>query len=342
MQYSDEAPCFDGRPDPKAFIDWVNEMDHFFEYHKLSDDRKVRFAKLKLISRAKFFGQGIEAQRRQPPTFDWSEMIEVLSSKYIPHSYQQKRTLEVMQKRRNQFVEVLAQIEKISNELYLDFEDTPSSIAVDESDLSLRKLVELHSEFRDLQPDKGDRLNHVLDLLKIVKSLCKVLGLDFEKTVTKVHLSLSIDFEGTKSLTNKTIMGLTSTIQRLRDVKLKRMQLFKQKTKAAIIIQTHWRRYKAYSFYMHIQKASIVFQYSWRQRVAWKEFGKLKMVTRKKDPLQLESVPKVKRIDWIGVDNFVYVLPGNLKMGIIWSSCSEELKFESHVRMLIYSKYLIR
>ena len=33
------------------------------------------------------------------------------------------------------------------------------------------------------------------------------------------------------------------------------------------------------------------------------------MVARKKNPLQLESVPKVKRIDWIGVDNFLCVFP---------------------------------
>ncbi|GFZ15631.1 microtubule-associated protein 65-9 [Actinidia rufa] len=126
-----------------------------------------------------------------------------------------------MQERRNQFVEVLAQIEKISNKLYNDSDDTPSSLVVDESDLSIRKLGQLHSELRDLQQDKDDRLNHVLDLLKTVHSLCKVLGLDFETTVAKVHPSLGVDFEGKKSLTNKTIMGLTSTIQRLRNVKIK-------------------------------------------------------------------------------------------------------------------------
>ena len=41
MQYPDEAPTFDGRPDLKAFIDWVNEMDYFFNWNKLSDDSKV-------------------------------------------------------------------------------------------------------------------------------------------------------------------------------------------------------------------------------------------------------------------------------------------------------------
>ena len=113
---------------------------------------------------------------------------------------------------------------------------------------------------------------------------------------------------------------------------MKRFQRFKEKTKAAIIIQTHWRRHKAYSSYMRLQKAAMVFQCFWRRRVAWTVLGKLRMTVR---------VPKVERIDWIGVDNFVCVLPGNLKMGIIWSSCLEELKFESHARGLIYSKYLI-
>ncbi|GFS34610.1 microtubule-associated protein 65-9 [Actinidia rufa] len=76
-----------------------------------------------------------------------------------------------MQKKRNRFVEILEQIEKISNELYIDFEDTPSSIVVDESDLSLRKLEELHKGLRDLQQDKGDRQKYVLDLLKTANSL---------------------------------------------------------------------------------------------------------------------------------------------------------------------------
>ena len=229
MQYPDEAPTFDGRPDPKVFIDWANEMDYFFDWHKLSDDRKVRFARLKLIGRAKFFWQSIEAQRRQPPITDWFEMIEILSNKYLPHSYQGVR-LEAMERKRkleerkNQFIGVLEQIKIISNELYNDSDDTPSSIVVDETDLSSRKLEELHSELRDLQQDKGDRQKYVLDLLKTVNSLCKVLGIDFKKMVTKIHPSLGNDFEGTKSLTNKTIMGLTSTIQRLREIKMKRIQ----------------------------------------------------------------------------------------------------------------------
>ncbi|GFY90459.1 hypothetical protein Acr_07g0006560 [Actinidia rufa] len=82
-----EAPTFDGRLDPKAFTDWIREMDHFFEWYNLSDDRKVRFAKMKLISRAKLFWQSTE-QRQQPPVTDWVEMKEILREKYLPQSYQ--------------------------------------------------------------------------------------------------------------------------------------------------------------------------------------------------------------------------------------------------------------
>ena len=64
---------------------------------------------------------------------------------------------------------------------------------------------------------------------KTVNSLCKVLGVDFKKAVTKIHHSLGNDSEGMKSLTNKTIMGLASSIQRLQDMKMKRMQRFKKK-----------------------------------------------------------------------------------------------------------------
>lgn len=136
--------------------------------------------------------------------------------------------LEEMQKRkcerRNQFVEVLEQIQKISNEIHRSSEYPPTSTTVDETDLSLRKLDELHRELQALQKEKNDRLNHVLDLLNTLNSLCLVLGVDFKQTVTEVHPSLGDDSEGTRNMSNETIERLTTTIQRLREVKLQRMQ----------------------------------------------------------------------------------------------------------------------
>ena len=78
---------------------------------------------------------------------------------------------------------MVEQIKNISSELYNDYEDTPSSIIVDESVWCLRKIEKLLRKFRDLQQDKTDRVNHVLDLLNTTNLLCQVLGIDFKKTV---------------------------------------------------------------------------------------------------------------------------------------------------------------
>lgn len=55
--------------------------------------------------------------------------------------------------RRNQFLEVLEQIQKISYEIY-GSKFSHSSIALDENDLSLRKLEELEGQLHTLQNEK--------------------------------------------------------------------------------------------------------------------------------------------------------------------------------------------
>ncbi|XP_059629457.1 65-kDa microtubule-associated protein 3-like [Cornus florida] len=135
--------------------------------------------------------------------------------------------LEEMRKRkcerRNQFLEVLEQIQKISDELHRPSEYTPSNTIVDETDLSLRKLEELHRELQALHKEKSDRLKQVLNHHNTLNSLCLVLGMDFKQTINEVHPSLG-DSEGSKNISNDMIDQLATTIQRLRDVKVQRMQ----------------------------------------------------------------------------------------------------------------------
>lgn len=52
--------------------------------------------------------------------------------------------------RRNQFLEVLEQIQKIQKEIYT----SSSKTVLDETDLSLRKLEELHTKLQTLQKEK--------------------------------------------------------------------------------------------------------------------------------------------------------------------------------------------
>ncbi|KAM7504663.1 hypothetical protein LguiB_003567 [Lonicera macranthoides] len=127
--------------------------------------------------------------------------------------------------RRNQFVEVLEQIQNIKNEIYEAGQYNPSKTLVDETDLSLRKLEELHRELLALQKEKAiiDRMKQVLELQNTLNSLCLVLGIDYKQTVIEIHSSLGLS-EGTKSISDDTIERLATTIQRLREVKIQRMQ----------------------------------------------------------------------------------------------------------------------
>ncbi|KAA0055122.1 hypothetical protein IC582_022085 [Cucumis melo] len=124
--------------------------------------------------------------------------------------------------RRNQFLEVLDQILKISYEIY-GSKFSHSSVAIDENDLSLRKLEELQEQLHTLQKEKSDRQMVVQEHLHTLNSLCLVLGMDFKQTVNGFHPNLG-DPEGTFSITNESIETLAAAITNLREVKLRRMQ----------------------------------------------------------------------------------------------------------------------
>ena len=50
-----EAPTFDGILDPKIYIDWEGEMDQYFDWYDMSEERKCKFAKLKLVRQARLY-----------------------------------------------------------------------------------------------------------------------------------------------------------------------------------------------------------------------------------------------------------------------------------------------
>lgn len=67
--------------------------------------------------------------------------------------------------RRDQFIEVSEQIQMIKNEIYGSTAYISSKEAMDEADLSLRKLEEFHSELLDLQKDKVEMITVSLFVL---------------------------------------------------------------------------------------------------------------------------------------------------------------------------------
>ncbi|GAB2235196.1 hypothetical protein Droror1_Dr00027690 [Drosera rotundifolia] len=134
--------------------------------------------------------------------------------------------LEEMRKRKaarkKQFGEVMEQIWEISSEM-CSLCDGPINRYLDENDLSLKKLEELHSSLHSLQKQKNDCLKQVLEHLRNLRSLCSVLGVDFKEKVCKIHPDLH-DSNGTRNISDETIRKLSSAIESLKEVKIQRLE----------------------------------------------------------------------------------------------------------------------
>ena len=48
-----QVPTFLGNLNLEELIDWINELEEYFEYEEIEDPNKVRFAKAKLKGHAK-------------------------------------------------------------------------------------------------------------------------------------------------------------------------------------------------------------------------------------------------------------------------------------------------
>ena len=48
-----EVPTFSGKLNPEEVIDWINELEEYFEYEEIEDLDRVKFATAKLKGRAK-------------------------------------------------------------------------------------------------------------------------------------------------------------------------------------------------------------------------------------------------------------------------------------------------
>ena len=80
------APTFDGVLNPSTFLDWLTDMDHYFDWYTMREDRHIHFAKMKLIGHAKLYWNNQERLQRTLIT-TWQEMKEALKEKYLPKSY---------------------------------------------------------------------------------------------------------------------------------------------------------------------------------------------------------------------------------------------------------------
>ncbi|KAI9126022.1 hypothetical protein K1719_003440 [Acacia pycnantha] len=128
------------------------------------------------------------------------------------------------QERLNQFRAVQEQTQKVKAEIAGNSEEAPSSIiAVNESDLSLKKLEEYRTELQLLYNEKNERLKKVEKYIEVIQKLSNILGKDSSAIISKVQPSLS-DLKGmSKNISDSILAKLNSTVESLMEEKQSRL-----------------------------------------------------------------------------------------------------------------------
>eukprot|EP00253_Pinus_taeda_P011055 PITA_11055 len=85
-----ELPTYDGSLSAEVLLDWLSEVDKFFEFEETSEEKQVRFAATKLKGHASLWWDSVQAERRRlgkQPIKKWARMEAKLKEKFLPKDY---------------------------------------------------------------------------------------------------------------------------------------------------------------------------------------------------------------------------------------------------------------
>ena len=89
-----EAPYFDDYETyQRDFVNWMNGMEQLFEQANFADNKKIRYAKLKLRGKVQRFWENLEYFRYmdyEPAISVWEDMKEKLCDEYLSPYYRAK------------------------------------------------------------------------------------------------------------------------------------------------------------------------------------------------------------------------------------------------------------
>ena len=76
-----EVPTFSGKLNPEELIDWINELEEYFEYEEIEDPDRVKFVKVKFKGQAKVWWQEVQLDRNnrgKDKITKWERMVAKL------------------------------------------------------------------------------------------------------------------------------------------------------------------------------------------------------------------------------------------------------------------------
>lgn len=85
-----ELPIYDGILTLKTLIDWISELDKYFEYEEIEEEKKIKFVVTSLKGHATIWWERLQVDRRSKNKLvikSWDIMLSKMKSKFLPKYY---------------------------------------------------------------------------------------------------------------------------------------------------------------------------------------------------------------------------------------------------------------
>jgi hypothetical protein len=86
-----DIPFFEGNLDVEEFQDWIRDLDTYFDYEDVEEDKKVKHAVTRLKGHATLWWDEVQADRHCQGKWkikSWDRMIAKIKEKFVPRDYQ--------------------------------------------------------------------------------------------------------------------------------------------------------------------------------------------------------------------------------------------------------------
>lgn len=85
-----ELSTYDGSLTIENLIDWISELDKYFEYEEIEEEKRVKFVVTRLEGHASLWWESAQDERKhknEPVIKSWDGMVTKMKGKFLPKDY---------------------------------------------------------------------------------------------------------------------------------------------------------------------------------------------------------------------------------------------------------------